>query len=412
MRTKVEVIRGPAHAGRRVVVYEKLTRGSASVKIHECHRASGRVFYQLVYHQKGQRHRPIFANKDAARAEAKRVLDLLCDGECEVLILRGTERHVYIRALEALEDTSVPLDVAAREFAHATRQMDGKGSLHTAVQHFLLTGIRRHKEVRVADVVAELLVARQADGSSPRHIDDLKSRLERFARSFQCAISSVMASDIDQFFRDIGLSARSVNNYRTAISNLFGFARMRQYAPKDHDPVSEVAPWKELVKPVPILSPTEMRRLLSVATRDFIPYLSIAGFAGLRQSEIERLTWEQVSPKHIRVPPGTNHRAKSNRVVPVHPNLERWLDVYKKGEGPVVRWANVSNVLVEHFKAAGIGPRHNALRHSFASYRLAQVEDAAKVAHEMGNSPAMVYRHYREVVTPEQAQEWFALVPA
>ena len=54
----------------------------------------------------------------------------------------------------------------------------------------------------------------------------------------------------------------------------------------------------------------------------------------------------------------------------------------------------------------------NALRHSYASYRLADVKDAARVALEMGNSPSMLFRNYRELVTEQQAQEWFALTPA
>ena len=53
----------------------------------------------------------------------------------------------------------------------------------------------------------------------------------------------------------------------------------------------------------------------------------------------------------------------------------------------------------------------NALRHSYASYRLADIKDAARVALEMGNSPAMLFRNYRELVTEKQAAEWFAVLP-
>ena len=62
-------------------------------------------------------------------------------------------------------------------------------------------------------------------------------------------------------------------------------------------------------------------------------------------------------------------------------------------------------------KKAGVGWRQNALRHSFASYRLAEIQDAAKVALEMGNTPDKLFRHYRELVTPDAAKEWFAILP-
>ena len=54
----------------------------------------------------------------------------------------------------------------------------------------------------------------------------------------------------------------------------------------------------------------------------------------------------------------------------------------------------------------------NALRHSFISYRVAQTRDIAAVALEAGNSPKMVFAHYRELCTEQEAQEWFAIVPA
>lgn len=53
----------------------------------------------------------------------------------------------------------------------------------------------------------------------------------------------------------------------------------------------------------------------------------------------------------------------------------------------------------------------NALRHRYASYRLADIKDAARVALEMGNSPTMLFRNYRELVTEKQAAEWFAALP-
>ena len=34
-----------------------------------------------------------------------------------------------------------------------------------------------------------------------------------------------------------------------------------------------------------------------------------------------------------------------------------------------------------------------------------------KVALEAGNSPQMIFKHYRELVTEEQAKDWFAITP-
>jgi len=52
------------------------------------------------------------------------------------------------------------------------------------------------------------------------------------------------------------------------------------------------------------------------------------------------------------------------------------------------------------------------MRHSFCSYRLAVIKNAGQVALEAGNSPQMVFKHYRQVVTDAEAAKWFAIVPA
>ena len=57
------------------------------------------------------------------------------------------------------------------------------------------------------------------------------------------------------------------------------------------------------------------------------------------------------------------------------------------------------------------GWRQNALRHSFISYRVAETGDVARTALEAGNSPKMIFRHYREVVDEEAAKAWFSITP-
>ena len=56
--------------------------------------------------------------------------------------------------------------------------------------------------------------------------------------------------------------------------------------------------------------------------------------------------------------------------------------------------------------------KKNALRHSFISYRVAECADVARVADESGNSPAIIKTNYLKRVKPDQAKEWFAIMPA
>ncbi|MCX6873400.1 MAG: hypothetical protein NTW21_06270 [Verrucomicrobia bacterium] len=53
----------------------------------------------------------------------------------------------------------------------------------------------------------------------------------------------------------------------------------------------------------------------------------------------------------------------------------------------------------------------NVLRHSFISYRIAKIKSADQVALEAGNSPSIIFKHYRELTTEEQADKWFGILP-
>ena len=55
--------------------------------------------------------------------------------------------------------------------------------------------------------------------------------------------------------------------------------------------------------------------------------------------------------------------------------------------------------------------KHNALRHSFISYRVAKIKNVNEVAMEAGNSPDMIFKHYRELVTEKEADAWFGVTP-
>jgi len=45
------------------------------------------------------------------------------------------------------------------------------------------------------------------------------------------------------------------------------------------------------------------------------------------------------------------------------------------------------------------------------SYRVADLQNVAQVSLEAGNSPQMIFKHYRELVRPEDAKAWFAIEP-
>ncbi len=171
---------------------------------------------------------------------------------------------------------------------------------------------------------------------------------------------------------------------------------------------------KDKSEPVEILTPQEMAALLSHSTPEIAPCLALAAFAGLRSEEILRLEWADVTrrPGFIEV---AAHKAKTatRRLVPVTDNLARWLTPSRPGD--VLVWPDTKamffKIRLSVAAQAGITWKPNILRHSFISYRLAEMQDVNRVALEAGNSPQMIFRHYRELVTPDQARTWFSISP-
>ena len=159
---------------------------------------------------------------------------------------------------------------------------------------------------------------------------------------------------------------------------------------------------------------------------NLVPFPSIGAFAGLRSAEIERLDWAKVDLEggYITVD-ASIAKTNSRRLVPIVPNLMAWLADYKKPHGKVLELPNVVNALkrlvtatrppaaedAEKLPPPAVAWKHNALRHSFCTYRLADVKSAAQVALEAGNSPQMIFEHYCELVTEKAAKAWFAITP-
>ena len=97
--------------------------------------------------------------------------------------------------------------------------------------------------------------------------------------------------------------------------------------------------------------------------------------------------------------------------MPILPNLVRWLKPIVKGSGKITG-ANFRRRSAAAKAAAKSTPwPENAMRHSFVSYRLAATGDAAKTALESGHDQAVLFRHYRELVQPKVAKQYFNIRP-
>jgi integrase len=263
---------------------------------------------------------------------------------------------------------------------------------------------------KVSVVVKELLSAKEHDNLRPRYLKDLRVRLNRFAESFgERTISEISAGEINAWLR--GFKPFNRNTFRLRISTLFSYGVERKWC--QANPVEKIQKVKASAT-IGILTPEQFAKLLESATEQTLPYWLLGGFAGLRRAELERLEWHDVHFESGRIEvPALKAKTASRRLIQMQPNLAAWLDPYKGRLGRVCP-PNLRKLLEEDRRNAGLKKwPPNALRHSFASYHLAAFDNAAKLALELGHtSEELIFRHYRELVRPEQAAKYWTIRPA
>jgi integrase len=171
-----------------------------------------------------------------------------------------------------------------------------------------------------------------------------------------------------------------------------------------------VAKAKDRGGKIGILKPDQLTRLLAQAPGKIALFFALGAFTGMRSSEILRLDWLELNfeRRFITVAP-EKAKTATRRLVPILPNLMEWLKPYQGTSGPLFTSRRDVDRAIAFAKSSQIEWPNNALRHSYATYRLAITADAARVALEMGNSPQKLIRNYRELADEREAQAWFSI---
>ena len=305
----------------------------------------------------------------------------------------------------------MPEQLRVEAVACAERLRAHGATLKQATDHYLTHLAAIQKSCTVSAFISTFHANKKADGASDRYRKDLRNRLERFEISFGGRVlADIQPGEIEDWLRDLGLAAQSRLNYRTVLKTFFGAAVEARFAQTNPVVRKKI---KIVQGDVGVFTPNQMRTVLEKAPQDFVPYLVIGAFAGLRAAEIERLDWAQIDlgRKLIEVK-GTTSKSGQKRFVVVTDNLVAWLAPHSKKAGPVINPERAIVARRKTSKDAKIAWPHNVLRHSYGSYHLGHHKNAAATAAEMGHSSTkMVFKHYREVVQPELAAQWWQIAP-
>jgi integrase len=428
-----------------------------------------RELFTLSYRLDGKRYRQVLPTLAEAIEAAKAKGKQLSRGDIVAVDMSPADRASAAKVLGWLKPLGLSLELVVAEALDARKRL-GPVTISRAVDSHLKRYPQNMPSKMVKEVVEEMIGIKRADKLSDRYIKQLEYNMNRFMGRFKNRLLDVGGTDVDAWLRELNVGPRTRNNLRNSVQALFNYAIARKYLPKDHDEIDAVPMAKDRGGEIEIYTPSEMKELLSVASDEHVPFLAISAFAGVRHAEVKRLDWANVNRKAkiIEIKAGTAKTA-SRRVIPIQPNLAKWLKPHWKESGEICsfanmvlqfveltrrinekrrdRWAKANNVSKEELKAAdqraearlakltanqrrsrgtvmpgaemaedeGWKPflwKHNALRHSFISYYVSQCKNVAQVALEAGNSPGMIFKHYNELVQPDAAKAWFGLMPA
>ena len=202
---------------------------------------------------------------------------------------------------------------------------------------------------------------------------DLRSRLNRFAKIFQCDVHDSASAGAGLLVCPEAVCSKHQQFSDGHLKFIFARPAARSRA-KSFDPLAGI-PWaNEIDREVGIYSPDELKSIIESARPGMLAYVCRAAFAGLRQAELARLDWTMVKADHI-VVGGEISKPGVKRQVSILPNLAAWLEPLRCDSGPVVPYKNISNEVGDLVRKAEVTRQTNGLRHSFGTHRLALLKN-------------------------------------
>ena len=379
--------------------------------------------FLVVFYEKGKRVQRTSATLEGARTIARDAIRQNTAGTGRTAALSQEQVADFSSATRMLRShPDLTLSGVVADYVRAVEVL-GSRSIVTACEEYRKSLERQSgfSPSLLPDVYAAFLKHIEKADASERYLQDCRSRMGRVARAFRCHIHAITTRELSAWIDGLKIAPRTRRNMRTALVTLFSFAKQQGNLPRDRQTEAELLPARQRMNSskreamIGIYTPADLRKILA-GPEQLRAVLAVAAFAGIRSAEIHRLTWGNIKSDHIIVAADRSKTA-SRRIVPILPALAAWFKKITRGENEERLCKNLSHAsafsraLNAAVRAAGVEPVHNGFRHSFCTYRLADVQNAAKVALEAGNSPTMLFRHYRELATRKEAKAWFSVTP-
>jgi integrase len=328
------------------------------------------------------------------------------------------------RAQNGAEALNFSTELRVMTAAAAAKLRPFGKNIEQAVDHyveFLQSESAKYNSLSVEECVDRYLAARRRDHErgelSKRSLREIIGRANQLRAAFVgLQVRELDSKRMRDFLDSYPVTARTRTNVRARCSHLFNWCRDQGYV--ESNPVERIR-FRVPEAEIKILPVNQTQQLLAAALASkfnatVTPYILLQLFEGLRPGEAEQLSWEQIdfaaNAIHVR---GPTSKSRRERWVELNETFVQWITPYRCESGLIIG-ANFRRQFESVRRAAGYDSKINpwvpdVLRHSFGSYWLAEHHDAAKLAHLMGNSEAVIFAHYRKSIARNSADRFWNL---
>jgi integrase len=259
----------------------------------------------------------------------------------------------------------------------------------------------------LVEAVNEFIVAKARAGRSDRYLRALRVTLSALCKTrARRPLASISTGELEKALDAPQWSPRTRLGYLRDWKTFFGWCVRRGLVQTSPAAAVEAPPLRDDAPPA-VLTPAEASALLRGVyglDKGLGRHLALRLFAGVRAAEAHRLRECDLHGGFVEVP-AAKSKTRSRRLVTIQPALASFLAL-----GGELRPVSPNKVRAA-IRASGVNVPHNALRHSFVSYHLEAFGSPGRTALESGHAEAVLFRHYRAVVTPEAAKAFWALRP-
>lgn len=358
----------------------------------------GRRMWSIDWRDAAGRHRKFYRSQEAAEDAADEIRRLHGGAERAWSDMPAADRADVLRILAEMAQRGVSLRRVWED--HIDRGEPTAGS------------------VVLGRAVSACVASKRASGRRERYVDDLEWLLEAFASGREeTPIASLTSADVSEWVAARYSAPWSVSTARSRLSTLFAFAaRQGWLAANPCDRLERITPSDEAPA---ILTVRQSARLLVFVRRRHprgLAWFALALLAGIRPEECDRLTWDAVrlgESLPVVVVDAAASKVRRRRIVHLMPAAADWLQLAKDhgGELPLPHVTRRRILRAVRDRLGFAKWPQDVLRHTAASFLMAEWRDAGRVAAELGNSPNILLRHYRELVTRADAERFWRLVP-